>query len=77
MCGSRWGTGVRTPLKNYKNIGFFSNICPDPQLNHKAYKPAFSVGPLSAPQRKKGKNIGPPLKKLSGSAHVSDESESV
>ena len=27
MCGSR---GVRTPLKNYKNIGFLSNTGPDP-----------------------------------------------
>ena len=24
------GTGVRTPLKNHKNIGFLSNIGPDP-----------------------------------------------
>ena len=29
------GQGVRTPLKNHKNIGFLSNICPDPLKNHK------------------------------------------
>ena len=30
MGGSRGGQGVRTPLKNHKNIGFPSNIDPDP-----------------------------------------------
>ena len=30
MCGSRGGTGCRTPpLENHKNIGFFSNTGPD------------------------------------------------
>ena len=40
------GQGVRTPLENHKNIGFFSNTGPDPLKNHKATKPAFNVGPL-------------------------------
>ena len=35
-----WG-GVGT-------IGFLSNTGPDPLNNHKATKPAFNVGPLSA-----------------------------
>ena len=43
--------GIRTPLKNHKNIGFLSNAGPDPLKNHKATKPAFNVGPLSARQR--------------------------
>ena len=38
------GYGVRTPsLKNDKNIGFLSNIGPDPLKNHKATKPAFNL----------------------------------
>ena len=24
------GHGVRTPVKNHKNIGYYSNTCPDP-----------------------------------------------
>ena len=51
MCGSRGGgggQGVRTPLKNHKNIGFLSNTGPDPLENHKATKPAFNVGPSTA-----------------------------
>ena len=39
------GQGVRTPLKNYKNIGFLSNTGPDPLKNHKATKPTFNVEP--------------------------------
>ena len=31
MGGSREGQGVWTPLKNHKNIGFFSNMGPDPR----------------------------------------------
>ena len=34
------------PLKNHKNIGFSSNIGPDPLK-----KPAFNVGPSSARQQ--------------------------
>ena len=31
MCGSRGGgQGVRTPLENYKDIGFLRNTGPDP-----------------------------------------------
>ena len=42
MCGSRGGTGVRTPpLKNLKNTGFLSNTGADPLKNQKATKPAF------------------------------------
>ena len=44
------GGGIRTPLKNHKNIGFLSNTGPDPLKNHKATKPAFNVGPPSARQ---------------------------
>ena len=42
--------GVGTPLKNHKNIGFLSNTGPDTLKIHKATKPAFSFGPLSARQ---------------------------
>ena len=45
------GQGVRTPLKNHKNIGFNINTGPDPLKKHKATKPAFNVGPSSARQR--------------------------
>ena len=45
------GQGVRTPRKNHKNLGFLSNTGPDLLKNHKATKPAFNVGPLSARQR--------------------------
>ena len=52
MCGSRGGDrGSGHPLKNHENIVFISNIGPDPLKNHKAYKPAFSVGPPSALQQ--------------------------
>ena len=53
MRGSREWMKVRTPPppENQKNIGFFSNTGPDPLKNHKATKPAFNVGPLSARQR--------------------------
>ena len=47
----RGGQGVRTPKENYKNIGFLSYTGPDPLNNHKATKPAFNFGPLSACQR--------------------------
>ena len=43
--------GSGPPLKNHKNIGFFSKTGPDPLKNHKAAKPAFNVGPSSARQR--------------------------
>ena len=41
--------GPDPPLKNH-NIGFLSNTRPDLLKNHKATKPAFNVGPLSARQ---------------------------
>ena len=44
--------GVRTLLKNHKNIAFLINTGPDPLKNHKATKPEFSVGPSSARQRR-------------------------
>ena len=31
MGGSRGGQGVWTPLKSHKNIGFLSNMGPDPR----------------------------------------------
>ena len=43
------GQGVRTPLKNNKNIEFPSNT--GPLTNHKATKSAFNVGPSQASQR--------------------------
>ena len=36
-----WGTRVRTPLKNHKNIGFPSNTGPDPLYQASS----FNVGP--------------------------------
>ena len=48
MRGSERGWGH--PLKNHKNKGFLSNTGPDPLKNHKAERPAFSVGQLSAYQ---------------------------
>ena len=39
------GQGVRTPLKNLKNIGLLSNTALDPLNNDKATKPVFNVGP--------------------------------
>ena len=52
MGGSRRGEqGVRTPLKNQKNMGFHSNTGPDPLKKHKATKPAFNIGQPSARQR--------------------------
>ena len=45
------GQGARTPLENYKNIGFLSTTVPDPYNNHKATKPAFNEGASSARQR--------------------------
>ena len=44
---TRGGQEVLTPtLNNHKNIGFLSNTGPDPLKNHKATKPAFTVGLL-------------------------------
>ena len=54
MGGSREGTGgpdPPPPMKNHKNIGFFTNTGPVPLKTHKATKPAFDVGPSSARQR--------------------------
>ena len=47
------GTGCPdpTPLKKSQKLGFLSNTGKDPLNNHKATKPAFNVGPLSARQR--------------------------
>ena len=43
--GGGGGQGVRTPLKNHKNIGFLSNTGPGPLKYHRATKPAFNIGP--------------------------------
>ena len=51
MRGSSGGEGVRNPTETSQNIGFLSNTSLDPLKNHKATKPAFNVGPLSARQR--------------------------
>ena len=45
------GRGSEPPLTNHKKNGFLSNAGPDPLKNHKATKPTFNVGPLSADQR--------------------------
>ena len=50
MPGSRGGGGAGAPDPP-ENIGFLSNIGPDPLKSHKATKPAFNVGPSSARQR--------------------------
>ena len=49
--GGGGGQGVRTPPEKSQKIGFLSNTGPDPLKNHKATKPAFTVGPSSARQR--------------------------
>ena len=51
MFGSRRGRGNPDPLYKSQKYRFLSNIGPDPFTNHKATKPAFNVGPLSARQR--------------------------
>ena len=38
------GQGVRTPLKNHQNIGFLSNIGPDPLKNTKLPSQHTTVG---------------------------------
>ena len=52
MSGSRGSTGGPgpPPLKNDKNIRFFSNIDPVLLKNYNCAKPAFIVGPSSARQ---------------------------
>ena len=45
------GRGDRPPLKNHKNIGFFSNTGPDHLKNHKVTKPAFNNVPSTVRQR--------------------------
>ena len=42
---------VRTPLKNYKAIGFYNDYGLDPLEIQRATKPAFNVGPSAARQR--------------------------
>ena len=51
LTSPKGGEGVRTPLKNHKNIGFRCNTGPDPLIDHKATKPAFNVGPSLARQQ--------------------------
>ena len=49
MCGSRGGDrGSGPSLKNHKHIGVLSNTGLDSLNNHKATKPAFTVGPYMA-----------------------------
>ena len=61
----RRGAEIRTPLKNHKTKGFLCNTGPDLLKNHEATKPACN----SPHQLKNLVKIGPPLTKLSGSAH--------
>ena len=51
MGESRVGTEGPVPPENHKNIGFPSNIDPNPPKNHKATKPSFKGGPLSTRKR--------------------------
>ena len=46
--GGGGGAGVRTPLKNHKNIGFLRNAGPDSLKNLKSIKPAFNFAHSSA-----------------------------
>ena len=45
MQGSRVGQGVRTQLKNHKNIGFLSNTGPDPMKNQISIQYWTIIGP--------------------------------
>ena len=77
------GQGVRTPLKNHKNIGFLSNTGPDPLKKTQRYQARFQywaiIGPpakrkfINLPQppppQKKNVRVGTPLAKHSGSAY--------
>ena len=85
MCRSRGGDrGSGPPLENYKNIGFLSNIGPDPlkitklpiqhsMLGH--HRPARDTpfkcvnSGISHQTKKKVVKVGPTLTKLSGSAY--------
>ena len=49
--GGDRGPDPTPPEKIHKNLGFLSNTGPDHLKNHKATKPEFNVGPLSARQR--------------------------
>ena len=83
MCGSRGGnrgSGPPPTLKNHKNIGFSRNTGPDP-LKNRSYQASIQCWDIiSTPakrhlekKKKKKKNVvkvGPPLTKLSGSAHA-------
>ena len=71
MRGSRGGggQGVRTSLKNHKNIGFLSNTGPDPLKKTQRYQARFQywaiIGP---PAKRKFINLPhppPPKKKMS------------
>ena len=46
--GGRGAGGPDPTLKKHKNIGFLSNTGPDLLANHKATKPEFPAGLLSA-----------------------------
>ena len=45
------GSGPPSRKVTKIHAGFLSNTGPDPLKNHKASRPAFNVGPLSARQR--------------------------
>ena len=48
VCGGGGGGGPGTPLKNHKNIEFFSKPGPDPpKITNFATKSSFNVGPLN------------------------------
>ena len=73
----RQGPGPPPPPEKSHYIGFLSNASQDPLKNHKTTKQALNVGPpfsgIGSPHQLKQKNVGkvgPPLTKLSGSAHA-------
>ena len=63
------GLDLPPPLKNHKNLGFLSNTGPDPLKNQKAAKLAVMLLVLLGSSFPLSKKVGPPLAKLSGSAH--------
>ena len=83
--GGRGGAGVRTPLKNHKNIGLLCNTGPDPlkfskvsklpsqhsMFGHNGHASETPFGGIKILSPLKNVvRVGPPLTKLSGSAHA-------
>ena len=54
--GGGGGQGVRTPLKNKKNIGFPSNIDPDP-LYSQSYQASIQWWAIGTPEKRHFKGV--------------------